>query len=259
MSHHRLVAENLHFAYEPGRPVLDSISFLIRHGESVGIIGANGAGKSTLLLLLLGVLKPSCGQVIVGDIQMTARTMPQIRQRMGLVFQDPDDQLFMPTVADDVGFGPRNAGLTENEVRARIRQSLEQVGIPHLGSRPPFCLSGGEKRAAAIAAVLAMQPDILIMDEPSASLDPRTRRHLINYLGQLDHTRIIAGHDLDLIWETCGRTIILDQGRIAADGRTADILADQMLLESTGLELPLSRQCRPAYSTELEQTCRPQL
>jgi cobalt/nickel transport system ATP-binding protein len=247
MSHHRLEVQDLIFAYEPGNPVLDGISFVIRHGESIGIIGANGAGKSTLLLLLLGVLRPSDGRILVGDTELTAKTLPQIRQRLGLVFQDPDDQLFMPTVAEDVAFGPRNAGLSEEEVSRHVRRALEQVGLASLGERPPFRLSGGEKRAAAIATVLAMEPDVLILDEPSAALDPRTRRRLIGLLNQFEHTRIITGHDLDLIWETCSRTIVLDHGHIAADGRTVDILTDQVLLEAAGLELPLSRQQHPAY------------
>lgn len=240
MSHHRLEVENIEFAYRCGRPVLDGVSFLIRHGESVGIIGANGAGKSTLLLLLMGVLQPESGRIMVGDTLMTAKTLPQIRQRLGLVFQDPDDQLFMPTVYDDVAFGPRNSGLDENEVKIRVTRALEETGISELASRPPYRLSGGEKRAASIASILAMDPDILILDEPSSSLDPRARRRLIGLLGQFNHTRIITSHDLDLILETCSRTIILSHGRIAADGPTREILTDAALLEATGLELPLS-------------------
>jgi cobalt/nickel transport system ATP-binding protein len=240
MSHHRLEIDHLKFSYSPGSPVLDGVSFLIQHGESVGIIGANGAGKSTLLLLLLGVLTPESGHIIVGDTLLTPKTLPQIRQRLGLVFQDPDDQLFMPTVYDDIAFGPRSAGLTEAEVQSRVTRALEQTGIPELGGRPPFRLSGGEKRSAAIATILAMEPDILILDEPSASLDPRARRRLIGLLGQFLHTRIITSHDLDLILETCSRTIILCHGKIAADGPTREILTNAALLEATGLERPLS-------------------
>lgn len=240
MSHHRLEVENLVFAYRCGRPVLDGISFLIRHGESIGIIGANGAGKSTLLLLLMGILTPESGRIVVGDTLMTAKTLPQIRQRLGLVFQDPDDQLFMPTVYDDVAFGPRNSGLDEQEVKIRVTRALEETGITELASRPPYRLSGGEKRSASIATILAMDPDILILDEPSSSLDPRARRRLIGLLGQFAHTRIITSHDLDLILETCSRTIILSHGKIAADGPTREILTDAALLEATGLELPLS-------------------
>ena len=245
MSHHLLRVENLVYAYQPSRPVLEGISFEIRHGESVGIIGANGAGKSTLLLLLTGVLQPDSGQIKVGDVQLTAKSLPSVRQRLGLVFQDPDDQLFMPTVYDDVAFGPRNSGLSEAEAAARTEWALEMAGISGLRDRPPFRLSGGEKRAASIAAVLSMEPDILILDEPSASLDPRTRRRLISLLRQFEHTRIITSHDLDLILETCERTIILDRGKIAASGRTRDVLADAALLESAGLELPLACQSCP--------------
>ncbi len=245
MSHHKMSVQDLSFSYSPNQPVLSGVSFQIHHGESVGIIGANGAGKSTLLLLLMGVLFPRAGQIQIGDVLLTPKTLPMIRQRLGLVFQDPDDQLFMPTVYEDVAFGPRNLKLTEDEVDARVKSVLSEVGILDLKDRPPFCLSGGEKRAASIASVLSMAPDILILDEPSSSLDPRTRRRLIGLLKQFGHTKIITSHDLDLILETCERTIVLHQGRIAADGRTADLLSDPSILEPAGLELPLSCQnCR---------------
>ena len=250
MNHHLLSVESLVYAYQPGKPVLDGISFEIRPGESVGIIGANGAGKSTLLLLMMGILQPASGQIKVGGVQLTPKTLPAIRQRLGLVFQDPDDQLFMPTVYDDVAFGPRNSGLGEIEAAARTERALGMVGISSLRDRPPFRLSGGEKRAASIAAVLSMEPDILILDEPSASLDPRTRRRLISLLRQFEHTRVITSHDLDLILETCERTIILDRGKIAASGRTKDVLSDAALLESAGMELPLACQNCPVCGSK---------
>jgi len=159
---------------------------------------------------------------------------------MGMVFQDPDDQLFMNTVYEDVAFGPRNFKLDEKEVEKRVTDALEVVGIPHLRERAPFKLSGGEKRSAAIATVLSMQPDILIMDEPTASLDPKARRRIINLLKSFEHTKIITSHDLDMVYEVCNRTIVLKDGCVAADGLTRDLLGDKVLMEACGLEVPLS-------------------
>ena len=245
MSHHKLEAKNLHFQYPDGHQAIQALSFCIYHGESVGVIGANGAGKSTLLLLLLGVLFPGKGEVCVGDVPVTPKTLPMIRQRMGMVLQNPDDQLFMPTVYDDVAFGPRNYRLEEKEVEKRVRQALEMVGIYHLKDRAPFKLSGGEKRAAAIASVLSMQPDILVMDEPTDGLDPKARRRVMGLLQGFRHTKVIAGHDLDMIWALCDRTIVIKEGEITADGLTADILTDRLLLDACGLELPLALQSCP--------------
>jgi cobalt/nickel transport system ATP-binding protein len=250
MSHHRLDVTGLIFAYQPGQKVIENLNFSILHGESVGIIGANGAGKSTLLLLLLGVLWPQSGQVTVGNLLMTKKTLPLIRQRLGLVFQDPDDQLFMPTLYDDVAFGPRNAGLEEPQVRILVEKALDQVGILHLQNRPPYRLSGGEKKVAAIATVLAMEPDVLILDEPTASLDPRARRRIMAQLAAFDHTKIVTSHDLDMILETCSRTIVLRHGQVVADGPSRQILADRTLLESAGLELPLALQNCPICQGE---------
>jgi len=245
MSHHIVEATDLRFTYPDGHQAINGISFLLRHGESVGIIGANGAGKTTLLMLMLGVLLPTSGNVRVGEVEVTRKTLPIIRQKMGMVFQDPDDQLFMTTVYDDVAFGPRNYQLEEAEVERRVVAALETVGILHLRDRPPFKLSGGEKRAAAIASVLSMQPDILVMDEPSASLDPRARRRVIRQLQSFEHIKIITSHDLDMILELCERTIVLQGGRIAADGPSAEILSNPDLLEACGLELPLTLQSCP--------------
>ena len=245
MSHHKLEARNLHFSYPDGHEAIKNISFTIRHGESVGIIGANGAGKSTLLMLLMGVLLPDAGEVLVGDVRLTKKTLPMVRQRLGMVFQDPDDQLFMTTVYDDVAFGPRNYKLEEKDVERRVMHALEMVGIPHLKDRAPFRLSGGEKRAAAIASVLSMQPDILIMDEPTSALDPKSRRRVIGLLKSFEHTKIITGHDLDMVFETCKRIILLKEGEIAADGTAKEILSNVELLDSCGLEKPLSLQNCP--------------
>ncbi len=242
MSHHRLEAKELHFSYPDGRRAVNGLSFEMHHGDSVGIVGANGAGKSTLLMLLTGLLQAESGEVIIGDIKLTRKTMHMIRERVGMVMQDPEDQLFMPTIYEDVAFGPRNFGLDESEIEARVKSALDVVGIAHLKDRAPFRLSGGEKRAAAIASVLSMQPDILIMDEPSAGLDPKARRRVISLLGSFQHTKIITSHDLDMILELCKRVIVLKEGAIAADGPAAEILANAQLMDGCGLELPLSLQ-----------------
>lgn len=249
MSHHIVEAKELCFAYPDGTRALDGVSFRIGHGESVAIVGANGAGKSTLLLHLTGCLAPTSGAVRVGDVPLAKGTLEAVRRAVGMVFQDPDDQLFMPTVFEDVAFGPANQGLPPEEIEARVAGALERVGAAHLRDRPPYRLSFGEKRAVAIAAVLAMSPDILVLDEPSASLDPRNRRKLIALLGEFEHTKIVATHDLDLALDLCERTIVLAAGRIAADGRTAEVMRDRALLEANGLEPPLRFQGCPACAT----------
>ncbi|WP_265446436.1 energy-coupling factor ABC transporter ATP-binding protein [Acetivibrio straminisolvens] len=245
MSHHKLEVKNLNFAYPDGHKAINGISFGIYHGESVGIVGANGAGKSTLLLMLMGVLFPSQGEVIIGDVRLTKKTLALIRQRLGMVFQNPDDQLFMTTVYDDAAFGPRNLGLDEKEVEDRVMKSLDMVGISHLKDRAPYKLSGGEKRAAAIATALSMQPDILIMDEPTSSLDPKSRRKVMELLKSFEHTKIITSHDLDMVFEICERTIVLKEGKVAADGLTSEILSNEELMQSCCLEVPLALQGCP--------------
>jgi cobalt/nickel transport system ATP-binding protein len=245
MSHHLVEVQGLGYSYPDGTSVLHGISFRITHGEAVAIIGANGAGKSTLLLQLNGCLFPQAGTVRIGDFPLHKGTLSHIRRTVGMVFQDPDDQLFMPTVFDDVAFGPLNLGLPREEVEVRVMQSLATVGASHLRDRPPYRLSGGEKRAVAIAAVLSMSPSILVMDEPSSSLDPKTRRQLIELLKTFQHTRIIATHDLDLVLNLCPRTIVLKDGRVLADGPSLDILQNEELLDLSGLEKPLSMQACP--------------
>jgi cobalt/nickel transport system ATP-binding protein len=251
MSHHIVEVEGLSHRYPDGTEALRGVSFRITHGESVGIVGANGAGKSTLLLHLNGCLAASSGTVRVGDRPLTRATLPDVRRSVGMIFQNPDDQLFMPTVHDDVTFGPLNLGLSPAEAEARAVTALETVGALHLKDRPPYKLSGGEKRAAAIATVLAMSPDILVMDEPSAGLDPRTRRQLIALLGRFEHTKIIATHDLDLIADLCERTIVLHEGRIAADGPTQSVFSDAALLAESRLEPPLRMQGCPVCGAGL--------
>lgn len=245
MSHHITEARNLKYTYPEGKQAVSDISFRILHGESVGIIGANGAGKSTLLMLLMGILHPDAGEVNIGEVRMTKQTIGAIRQRIGMVFQDPNNQLFMTTVFDDVAFGPRNSGLDEDEVNARVMDALEQVGIAHLKDRAPYRLSEGEKRAASIATVISMKPDILVMDEPTSSLDPKSRRRFIKLIQNFEHTRIITSHDLDMVMDVCGRIIVLEDGKVAADGDAKSILSDEKLLIRCGLELPLSMQKCP--------------
>lgn len=245
MSHHIVETKNLQFSYPDGREALRGVSFRITHGESVGIVGANGAGKSTLLLHLIGALLPKEGTVRVGDYPVTPKTLHKIRQSVGMVFQDPDDQLFMPTVFDDVAFGPLNQELPAEEVERRVNDALETVGALHLKERPPYKLSGGEKRAVAIATVLSMEPDILVLDEPSAALDPMARRRLIGLLDGFAHTKIIASHDLDMVMDLCRRTIVLGEGRVIADGPTAEVFADEAVLAQGHLEKPLRLQACP--------------
>lgn len=242
MSHHFVEFKDVCFRYPDGTEAIRGISFRITHGESVGIVGANGAGKSTLLLHLNGYLMPTSGTVTIGDVHLQKGTVGEIRKRIGVVFQNPDDQLFMPTVFDDVAFGPLNLGMDEQCVRERVYDVLRQVDAFALRDKPPHHLSGGQKSAVAIASVLAMDPDILVMDEPAANLDPKSRRSLINLLKGFVHTKIVASHDLDLILDVCNRCIVVRDGTVVADGASKSVLSDKKLLEENNLELPLSLQ-----------------
>ncbi|OGO77531.1 MAG: cobalt ABC transporter ATP-binding protein [Clostridiales bacterium GWB2_37_7] len=242
MSHHIVDFADLSYVYPDDNKAVENINIRIHHGESVGIVGANGAGKSTLLKLLVGLLKPARGEVRLGDIPVTPKTLSLIRQRIGFTFQDPEDQLFNTTVYDDVAFGPRNYGLEEKEVEKRVLRALQTVGIEHLLQRVPYKLSGGEKRAVAIATVLSLEPDVLAMDEPSAALDPKSRRRLIRLLQGFEHTKIVATHDLDMVLELCNRTIVLKEGKVRFDGLTREVMTNAKLLDECGLEQPLSLQ-----------------
>ena len=238
MSHHVVEVRDLSFAYPDSTEALKGVSFRIAHGGSVALIGGNGAGKSTLLLHLNGYLVTAHGEVRIGDTVVTRETVALARRAVGMVFQDPDDQLFMPTVAEDVAFGPLNAGLPPDQVEGRVASALDRVGMTHLRERPPYRLSAGEKRAVAIATVLAMSPDILVMDEPSSNLDPRARRRLIQHLRSFEHPKIIATHDLELVVEVCRHVLVMDAGRIVARGPTVEILSDETLMLAHGLERP---------------------
>jgi cobalt/nickel transport system ATP-binding protein len=240
MSHHIVEFRNVSYRYPDGTEALRDVSFRVTHGESVGIVGANGAGKSTLLMHVNGYLLPTSGTIIVGDAQLDRKTRQDVRKKVGVVFQNPDDQLFMPTVFEDVAFGPLNLGLSPELTRERVEEALAAVGCAGLGDKPPHHLSGGQKSAVAIASVMAMHPDILVMDEPASNLDPKSRRALINMLKGFKHSRLIASHDLDLILDVCERCVVIKDGCTVADGPSKFILSDKALLEENNLELPLS-------------------
>jgi cobalt/nickel transport system ATP-binding protein len=245
MSHHLVELRDLSYTYPDATEALHSVNFRITHGESVALVGANGAGKSTLLMHLNGVLLPQSGEVRIGEVPVTRATLPEIRRSVGMVFQDADDQLFMPTVYEDVAFGPLNLGLPAEEVERRVGDALARVGAEGLRARPPHHLSGGEKRNVAIATVLAMRPDILVMDEPSSNLDPLARKRLIGLLVSFAHTKIIATHDLDLVLDVCQRTIVMHQGSVTADGPTLEVFRDEAILGRSHLEKPLRMQACP--------------
>ncbi len=236
MSHHLAQAKNLSYTYPDGTMALENMNFTITHGECVGLVGANGAGKSTLLLHFTGGLFASAGQMSIGHTQVTPRTVKAIRRSVGFVFQDPDDQLFMPTVSEDVAFGPLNQGLKPEEISQRVKTALAQAGCPHLADRPTYRLSMGEKRSVSIAGVLACEPNMLVMDEPVAYLDPAAREKLIELIRGFDHTRVIASHDLEMIRSLCNRVLILQKGKLLADGPVS-LLDDEDLMRRAGLVL----------------------
>ncbi|MDR0567987.1 MAG: energy-coupling factor ABC transporter ATP-binding protein [Spirochaetaceae bacterium] len=228
-----LKVKNITVRYE--QPVLEEVSFSVSPGERLGLIGSNGAGKSTLLLALIGVASLSAGSITVDSIPVEKKYFREIRRKAGMVFQNPEDQLFMPTVADDVGFGLRNYGFDETAVDERVDAILSRLGISRLKSRMARKLSGGEKRLAALAGTLALEPSLLLLDEPSSFLDPRSRRTLIGVLADLPQAMIIATHDFELALDLCPRTLLLKDGRIFAEGVTETLLRDQLLLAACGL------------------------
>lgn len=230
---------NLSFGYDSKRKVLENINFQLKKGESVGLVGANGVGKSTLLRILVGLNTGFQGDVMVNNIPLEKKNLKTIRKNVGYVFQDADSQLFMSTVFDDVAFAPRNYGMSEAEVNEKTMEALKVVHIEQLKDKQIYKLSGGEKKLASIATILSTEPDVILMDEPSVALDPKNRRNLINILNRLNQAKIIASHDLNMIMDTCERTILLSDGKIIKDGNTKEILLDKELMEESGLELPL--------------------
>ncbi len=229
--------QDLSYAYHDGRQALRGVNLRVRPGEKVALVGPNGAGKSTLLLHLNGILRGDGGVRVMGQA-VTEPNLARIRAQVGLVFQDPDDQLFSPTVFEDVAFGPLYAGLPEEEIRRRVAWALAQVGAEPYAERVSHHLSLGEKKRIAIASVLSMEPEILVLDEPTAGLDPRTRRRLIGLLQKLSQTLLVATHDLWLVAEVFPRTVVLDEGQVIADGPTEELLADAVLMGAHGLEVP---------------------
>jgi len=290
----KLSYENVSYTYTDGTQALRGVTFSLGHGEHVALLGPNGAGKSTIMLLANGILLPQEGSVTVGDMRVSRKTLVSVRQRVGLVFQDPDDQLFMTSVFDDVAFGLLNQNinttahththdgsddpvhthththdgssepahthththgasnpkpqkprpLSTDEIRKRVEEALWMVGLEDVMNKAPHDLSFGQRKRAALATILVMRPDFLILDEPSSNLDPRGRRHMMELLKTMEHTILLATHDLNLVWEMCPRSIIIDKGSIVADGPTEELLCDEQLLEEHGLELPAAVRYR---------------
>ena len=232
--------QNVSFSYGDV-PVVENLSFTIQKGETVGLIGANGAGKSTIMKLMLGLLSGS-GEIKVDGLPVYKNNLAEIRKKIGFVLQDSDNQMFMPTVYEDMIFGPRNYGLSKEETEKRVDTVLTQLGLQDLKHRHNHKISGGEKRMAAIATILAMEPEMILMDEPSTALDPVNRRTVINTINRLPQTKLIASHDLDMILDTCQRVILLSHGTIVADGDAETILRDKALLEANRMELPFCLQ-----------------
>ena len=226
------------FAYPDGHQALFGVNLTINKGERVALLGPNGAGKTTLVLHLNGLLSGGLGSISVAGLDVAPENYPEIRRRVGVVFQDPDDQLFMPTVHDDVAFGPANLGLTGDELEARVNWALDLVGMSEFSDRPPHHLSFGQRRRVAVATVLAMEPEILVLDEPSSNLDPASRRELAEILTSLDITMLMVTHDLPYALQLCPRSVILDGGVIAVDGSTRELMSDPALMSAHRLELP---------------------
>lgn len=228
------------FTYHDGTRALEDLSFSIRPGECVGVAGASGAGKSTLISCIVGFVTPEKGKITVGGLEVTRKNLKEIRAKTGLIFQNPDDQLFMPTVYDDVAFGPLQRNMKKEDVDRKVKKALKDRGLENLEHKFPGHLSGGQKRLAALAGTLVMEPEILLLDEPSSHLDPPARRNLIRQLDTLKNTRLITGHDLEMMLDLCNRTILLRSGKVVADGDPFEVFDDAGLMEQAGLETPHS-------------------
>ena len=241
-----LEVRDLHYAYPDGQPALQGLGFVVEPGETIGLVGPNGAGKSTLLLHLNGILpeRPASTEsgaaVRIDGTEVVASNLHLVRRSVGLMFQNPDDQLFCPTVIEDVAFGPLNQGRPAHEARRIAAEALASVGMTDFDDRPPHHLSMGERKRVCLAGVLACRPEILALDEPTGNLDPRGRRRFMELLRTLPMTKIVATHDLEMVCELCTRVLILDEGRLCADGGTREVLTQEALLERHGLEMPLS-------------------
>jgi len=233
-----LNVQGLAYAYPDGHQALYGVDLHVHEGERVALLGPNGAGKTTLVLHLNGILEAGAGSVSVSGMPVTKQNLAEVRRRVGVVFQDPDDQLFMPTVRDDVAFGPANLGLSGVALDARVHEALDKVGMADFADRPPHHLSFGQRRRVAVATVLAMQPEILVLDEPSSNLDPASRRELADILRSLDVTVLMVTHDLPYAFELCPRSVVLSDGVIVTDGSTYDVLTDDTLMAAHRLELP---------------------
>lgn len=234
----------VNFSYQKGRQVLHDINISVEHGKTIGLIGANGAGKSTLLKLLVGLITDYEGIIEVLGQPVEKKNLSDIRKKTGYVFQDSDSQLFMSTVYEDVAFGPRNYGYSEEIVQNKVMEALCKVHMENLKDRQIYRMSGGQKKLASIATILSMEPEIVLFDEPTIALDPKNRRNLIGILNSMPETKIIASHDLDMILDTCEETVLLSEGRIVCQGKTKDILKNKELLEKYDMELPLCMQDR---------------
>jgi len=235
-----IVFDDVTFTYRDGSRALEEVSFSICPGECVGVAGASGAGKSTLISCAVGFASPERGKITIGGLEVSRKTLKKVREKIGVIFQNPDDQLFMPTVYDDVAFGLLQRDMEREEIDRRVRKALADRGLENLAHKFPGHLSGGQKRLAALAGVLVMEPEILLLDEPSSHLDPLARRSLIRQLDTLENTRVITGHDLEMILDLCNRVILLRAGKLVADGDPFEIFDDAKLMESAGLEVPHS-------------------
>ena len=234
--------QNLSVQYSDGTLAINDVSIRIADGESVALIGSNGAGKTTFFYSILGFVEISSGSIHINELEVLPGNYRTLREKVGLVFQNSDDQLFMPTIAEDIAFGLKQHGENDRQAAEKTIEIMEKLGIAGLQEKVPYKISGGEKRLAALAGVLVMEPELLLLDEPSSFLDPRSRRNVIQLLRSIPTSKIIATHDLDLAWELCDRTIVLSDGKLAADGATKDILSDENELVRNGLEFPLGLQ-----------------
>ena len=230
-----LTINNVTVEYPDGTKAINNLSLNVKSGEKLALIGANGAGKSTLMLAIEGILD-STGEIKIDDLVVDSKNIVKVRQQVGMLFQNPDDQLFMATIYDDIAFGPRNAGLDEESVKYRVEDRLKLLNIEHLKDKTALKLSGGEKRMAALATVLAMKPSVMLLDEPTAFLDPKARRNLINVLNSLPHTLLIATHDLTFAKEVCREAVVIKDGNFFAKGNCDEILYNQELMDEGGIE-----------------------